>query len=57
LGSAQKLEVGAGEGGPRAGRQAEHWAAGECGPKKKIPFSFSFSNFSKLISKGFSNPN
>jgi hypothetical protein len=57
LGSAQKPEAGTGKeekSGPPL--QAEHWAAGECGPKKKIPFSFSFSNFSKPIFKGFSNP-
>jgi hypothetical protein len=44
-----------GKDGPHAGGQAELWAAVRSGPRRKeIPF---FSNFSKQIFKGFSNPN
>jgi hypothetical protein len=54
VGSAQKPEAGAGEGGPRVGRQAEELGCGmRSGPSRKNSFSFSFPNFSKPFSKDF----
>jgi hypothetical protein len=48
-------ERGAGVSGPRAGRQAEAWAAvGENGPRRKeIPFLFLFPIFQSKFSNDF----